>query len=447
MLPLPIYNIKLVIFIGGIMIMIRKIALLIVFAVAASGSLFAQVRFWWWGRAQITPYERHWDTSEEGNQVQGHMNSYIWWSRFGILANHGGTIGFDSETATMLLNTNEPGDQSFLGGFWASWADFWSYSMWYKPLDWLLIRVGKWNYVQEGSAWVMEFFDRTRYSMNGIGEDEFFAGYDNMVQYIPGTNSGGGGNLRAGTLFEGYFGPLTASINLKSIDPTMKHTDYLQTIQVGARYDVPGIGFFRLQMIGFDPKGNVTGNFYMVDQATSQIQAAANITGFPGMEFRLGLHYYLSKSNTNWTDSLNADYNFSSDKNAVSIPLGLEMTMFNPISFRVVGNMQFGKDPIYGKNITMFKAAGQVKYVVDSYLTALLNVSSYNLGKGIFSSVEGTETVYKFRPRDPVVDVGLGIQLTNIRGGNIQTGLILQFHTADDTQVGIAIPFTFDFGF
>jgi len=423
--------------------MVKRILLALFVALTVTGSAFAQVRFWWWGRAQITPYERHWDKNEAGNQEQGHMNAYIWWSRFGIMANHGGTVGFDSETATMLQNTNMPDEQSNLGGWWASWADFWSYSMWYKPVNWLFIRVGKWNYVPEGSAWVMEFFDRTRYSMVGLAEHEFFTGYSNMVQFVPGTNSGGGGNLKAGALFEGYFGPFTVGLNMKSIDPEMKHIDYLQTLQIGARYDAPGLGFFRLQMIGFDPKGEVSGNFYKVDQATSQIQAAANITGFPGMEFRVGIHYYLSQSDTNWADGLNALYNFTVDKNSVAIPLGFEVTMFNPLTFRVVGNMQFGKDRAYGKNLTMFKAAGQVKYVFSSYLAGLVNVSTYNIGKYIvFKDNAEVRT-----NRDPIIDVGAGIQLTNFKGGNIQTGLILQFHTAENTQVGVAIPFTFDFGF
>jgi len=183
----------------------KKIVLLVVLALAVVGTSFAQVRFWWWGRAQVTPYEKHWNPDEPGNQEDGHMNSYLWWSRFGIIASHGGTVGFDAETATMMTDTAD--NSSYLGNYWANWADFWSYSMWYKPTNFLLIRVGKWNYVTEGSAWVVDFFDRTRYSVVGLGEDEFFSGYDNMVQLTPGVVAGGSG-LSPGALFEGYLGPL-----------------------------------------------------------------------------------------------------------------------------------------------------------------------------------------------------------------------------------------------
>jgi len=422
----------------------KKVILLCVFAVIATGTVFGQVRFWWWGRAQVTPYERSWDkaNTEDGNQEDGHMNSYIWWSRFGITANGGGTIGFDAETATMLTNTGAW--ESHLGGTWADWADFWSYSMWYKPVNWLFVRVGKWNYVPEGSAWIMEFFDRTRYSMVGLGEHEFFTGYSNMVQLNPGTVASGA-SIPAGVLFEGYWGPLTFDINFKSIDPQMKHLDYLRTIQVGVRWDIPGFGFIRLQGIGFDPDGEVAGNYHKVDGATSQAQLAFNITAVPGMEFRIAGHYYLSKSHTNWVDGLNPDYNFIVDKNSFAIPFGYELTMFTPLTFRVIGNMQFGKDLAYGKTLSAFKGAAQVKYVFSSYVTGLVNVSAYNFGKEIkFKSDLNAEVLTN---RDPAVDVGLGVQLTNIKGGNIQTGVIFQYHTAPGTQLGIAVPLTFDFGF
>jgi len=418
----------------------KRFFLLVVLALVIAGGAFGQVRFWLWNRAQITPYEKHWNPNEPGNQKEGHMNAYLWWSRFGILGNAGGTVGFDAETATMMTNTGE--FVSHVGGTWADWADFWSYSMWYKPLNFLMIRVGKWNYVTEGSAWIMDFFDRTRYSVNGLLEDEFFAGYDNMVQLSPGVVASGSG-LSPGALFEGYFGPLTVDLNLKSLDPTMSHLDYLQTIQVGVKYDLPGIGFFRLQAIGFDPDGEIKGNYLKIDQATSQIQFAANISAVPGFEFRVGAHYYLSKSNTNWADALNSLYNFNVDKDSISIPLGFEVTMFNPLTFRVVGNLQFGKDLTYGKDVTMYKVMGQVKYMVNSYLTGLLNVGAYNIGKAIRLK-DGKDVLSN---RDPVMDFGLGVQLNNIRGGSIQTGVVVQYHTEPDMQVGIAIPFLFDFGF
>ena len=418
----------------------KKVVLLVVLAIAVAGAAFGQVRFWWWGRAQITPYERHWDPGESGNQEDGHMNSYLWWSRFGIVASQGGTIGLDAETATMMTDTAD--NASYLGNYWAGWADFWSYSMWYKPANFLFIRVGKWNYVTEGSAWVVDFFDRTRYSVVGLGEDEFFTGYDNMVQLTPGVVAGGAG-LSPGALFECYFGPLTLDLNFKSLDPTMSHLDYIKTMQVGIKYDLPGIGFFRLQAIGFDPDGEIKGNYLKVDQATSQIQFAANITGVPGMEFRVGAHYYLSESNTNYCDGLRDLYNFKVDKGAISVPMGFEITMFNPLTFRVVGNLQFGKDLAYGKDVTMYKVIGQVKYAFDYTVSGLLNVAAYNIGKALRLK-DGVEMI---TDRDPVFDFGLGVQLNNIRGAAIQTGVVVQYHTAEKTQIGIAVPFIFDFGF
>jgi hypothetical protein len=293
----------------------------------------------------------------------------------------------------------------------------------------------------------MEFFDRTRYSVVGLGEDEFFAGYDNMVQLRPGQVASGL-SIPAGALLEGYFGPLTVSLNLKSIDPQMPHLDYLQTVQIGARYDVPGLGFFRLQAIGFDPDGKIEGNYLRVNGATSQVQAAANITGFPGMEFRIGFHYFLSRSLTNWADGLNPTYNFSPDKNSYGIPFGVEVTMFNPLSFRLIGHFQFGQDQRYGENIWIAKASGQAKYVLNANLTALLNESAYNFGFDIFDRInEEFEIEYFTGNRDPAIDVGIGIQLTGIRGANIQTGVVVQYRTAENTQLGIAIPFIFDFGF
>jgi hypothetical protein len=259
---------------------------------------------------------------------------------------------------------------------------------------------------------------------------------------VPGRDGGFSG-IYAGALFEGYFGPLTVGLNLKSIDPTMKHTDYLQTIQLGFRYDVPGLGFFRLQMIGFDPDGEITGNYYKIDNAASQLQFAANITGLPGMEFRVGFHYYLSKSLTNWVDGLDSTYNFDADKNSFAFPLGFEVTMFNPFSFRMISNIQFGKDPDWGQNIYHFKFAIQGKYVFSSYITGLLNVSAYNFGKIIIERPPLT----LLGDKDPGVDIGLGIQLNNIRGASLQTGLVFQIRTAENTQLGVAIPFTFDFGF
>jgi hypothetical protein len=416
----------------------KKIVLLAILAALVTGSAFAQVRFWWWGRAQVTPFERGTDPAATDANPDGHMSSYLWWSRFGIYGNNSGTVGFDAEVATMMTNTSD--DASYIFNYWANWADFWHYSLWYKPFDFLFMRVGKWNYPSSG--WILDFFDRTRYSVNGLAEDEFFSGYDNMVQFSTGAVAGGTG-LAPGALFEGYFGPFTVDLNFKSIDPTMKIGEYLQTIQAGVRYELPGVGFFRLQMIGFDPDGEITGNYYKVNNATSQIQAAANITALPGFEFRVGLHYYLSASNTNWVDGLQSLYNFTADKGAISVPLGFEVTLLNPLSFRLLGNMQFGKDPVYGEQISAFKVGGQVKYTVSTYLTALFNVMAYNFGKGVITDANGT----KYRERDPRYDFALGVQLNNIRGASLQTGMVLQVPTADETQIGFAIPFCFDFAF
>jgi hypothetical protein len=428
--------------------MTKKILLVLLVLLIVAGSAFGQVRFWWWGRAQITPYERSWDPAnfEDGNQDTGYMNAYIWWSRFGIEGNHGGTVGFTAETATMLVDTGVTGSDSasnsFLGSYWANWDDFWSYSLWYKPLNWLQLRVGKYSYLNEGSAWVMEFFDRTRYSVVGLGDDEFFTGYSNIVQLVPGTVSSGT-SIPAGFLAEGFFNNITVSLNFKSMDPQMSPLDYLQTIQIGARYDVPGLGFFRAQAIGFDPEGEIVGNYLRVNQATCQIQLAANITGFPGMEFRLGFQYFFSKANTNFVDGLRSAYNFNVDKNSFAIPFGFEVTMFNPLSFRVVGNFQYGKDTAFGQDIWHLKTSGQVKYALLPNLTALVNVSAYNIGKHVFHR-DGADILGN---RDPAIDTGIGIQMTGIRGANIQTGIVIQYHTAENTQLGIAIPFTFDFGF
>jgi hypothetical protein len=233
-----------------------------------------------------------------------------------------------------------------------------------------------------------------------------------MVQYSTGQVAGGSG-LSPGALFEAYAGPFTFDLNFKSIDPTMAPVDYLKTVQLGVKYELPGIGFFRAQMIGFDPNGEIEGNFYKLDNATSQAQAAANITALPGLEFRLGFHYYLSKSTTNWVDSLNSDYNFEADKGAVSIPLGIEVTLFNPFSFRLIGDIQLGRDLEYGKKMTMFKAGGQLKFVVNPYITALLNVMGTNLGKTVFQDpVDGDYYAW----RKPRVDIGAGVQLANLRG-------------------------------
>jgi hypothetical protein len=161
------------------------------------------------------------------------------------------------------------------------------------------------------------------------------------------------------------------------------------------------------------------------------------------MEFRLGFHYYLSKSKTNWVDALLPDYNFEADKGAISIPLGVEVTLFNPFSFRLLGDIQLGNDLKHGKNMTMFKAGGQIKFVVNSYVTTLLNVIGTNMGKTVFQDpIDGDYYAW----RKPRVDVGFGVQLANLRGAALQAGVFLQIPTVDDTQIGVAIPLTFDFG-
>ena len=426
--------------------MVKRVVLALIVVLMAAGSAFGQVRLWWWGRAQITPYERSWDTANtvDGNQETGYMNAYIWWSRFGVNGNHGGTVGFEAETATMLTDTGDI--NSVLGHYWANWPDFWVYNLWYKPATWLSLKVGKYNSHNEGSAWVMDFFDRTRYSVVGLGEDEFFAGYDNVVQANPGASPASGTAVPAGALLEGFFGPFTVSLNLKGIDAQMNPIDYLQTVQLGVRYDAPGLGFFRAQIIGFDPEGKITGNFLKVNNATSQIQAAANITGIPGMEFRIGFHYFLSTSLTNWVDGLDADYNFDADKGAIGIPFGFELNIFNPLTFRLVGHFQLGKEKTYGQDIWTLKGSFQTKYVIGSNLTALLNISAYNFGDYLNSSVDGGDISYFMDSRPMAIDFGLGIQ-TNLRGAHIQTGIIIQYHTEKDAQLGIAIPFIFDFGF
>ncbi|MDR1787719.1 MAG: hypothetical protein LBR16_04640 [Treponema sp.] len=415
----------------------KKLLLAGLLLAAAGTGAFAQVHWWWWGRAQVTPFERSWDPVEadDNPQPDGHLSAYIWWTRFGVDATNGErSVGFQAEVATMMEDTADATSSPF--AYWADWADFWSYSLWYKPARFLMVRVGKWNY-WPGDAWVLEFFDRTRYSCVGIGEDEFYSGFDNMVQYSTGSVASGTG-LSPGALFEGYFGPVQVDLNFKSIDPTMKPLDYLQTLQVGVRYEIPGTGFFRAQMIGFDPSGKIQGNFYKVDNATSQIQAAANITAVPGMEFRVGFHYYLSTSMTNWVDALLSDYNFEADKGAISIPLGIDVTMFSPLSFRVVGDLQFGKDKRFGKDISMFKAGGQVKYMINSYLTGIFNVIATNMGL----AVNGAYYEY----RKPRIDAALGVQLANFHGAALQAGVVVQIPTAKNTQVGVAIPISFDFG-
>jgi len=428
--------------------MTKKLLLVLLVLLIAAPCVFGEICFWWWGRAQITPYERSWDPKNgDGNQETGYMNAFIWWSRFGISANLGGTVGFDTETATMLVETggsNEPSN-SFLGAYWKGWDDFWTYSLWYKPFDWLLLRVGKYDYDAEGSAWVMDFFDRTRYSVNGISKDEFFASYSNVVQVNPGI--GGGSSIPAGFLAEGYYNNWTFTANFKSMDPQMSPADYLQTIQIGVRYDVPELGFFRAQVIGFDPDGWVEGNYLRVNHATSQIQVAANITGYPGAEFRIGFQYFLSKSVTNWVDGLREEWNFITDKNSIAIPFGFEVTMYDPWLFRVVGNFQYGKDPEFGRDIWALKFSGQVKYILQSNISALLNMSVYNIGKRVWHQ-DGADILGH---RDPAFDTGIGIQLTGIRGANIQTGIVFQHHKPgfphESTQLGVAIPFIFDFGF
>jgi hypothetical protein len=415
-----------------------KKILLAVFFVLAAGSLSAQVRFWWWGRAQLTPFERGIDPDAENGD--GSMNAHIWWTRFGVNASNGErTAGFDAEMATMMNNTTDAGANIFSS--WIENGDFNSYSLWIRPLEQLFVRVGKYN-SDKDTGWVLDFFDRVRYTdSNGLAEDEFFTGYDNMVQstitestLIPGTPAySAGTGIPVGALFEGYFGPLTIDINFKGIDPTMDPFDYLQTIQVGARYDLNGIGFFRLQMIGFDPDGKITGNYNIRDGATSQIQAAANITALPGFDFRLGVHYYLSQSDTMWGSR------FTSDKGAVSIPLGFEVTLFNPFSFRIMGNMQFGTDRTYDKAISNYKIGAQLKYVHNVYLTSLLNVSAYNIGK----HVNGVW----YEDKKPRIDIAAGVQIANfLSNASIQTGVVIQIPSYEGTQTGFAIPLTFEVG-
>jgi hypothetical protein len=418
----------------------KCICLAAVFVLTA-GSVFAQVHFWWWGRAQLVPYEKSINPDDTSVNPDGAITGQIWWTRFGVNGSNGSrTVGFDAEVAAMLsTSTNDPGTTIFTS--WIENGDFDSYSLWMKPVNFLFVRVGKYNYDRD-TSWVLDFFDRTRFTDgNGLAEDEFFTGYDNTMQsnlaestLIPGTPAyAAGSGIPAGALFEGYFGPFTVDVNLKGIDPTMKPLDYLRTIQIGARYDAPGIGFFRAQVIGFDPDGEISGNYNKRDGATSQIQAAANITAFPGFDFRLGVHYYLSKSDTMWGSR------FTADKGAVSIPFGAEVSLFEPFSFRVVGDLQFGKNAAYGKAISAIKLGGQLKYVINTYVTALVNASAYNIGKHV-------NGIY-YEDKKPRYDIGAGIQLNNISGASMQAGVVVQVPTYPGTQIGIAVPVCFDFGF
>ncbi|MDR0645358.1 MAG: hypothetical protein LBG05_10735 [Treponema sp.] len=417
-----------------------KTILLTVFFVLVAGSLSAQVRFWWWGRAQLTPFERPINPGATDVDSDGSINAHIWWTKFGVNASNGErTAGFDAEMATMMKMTNDDGANIFSS--WIENGDFYSYSLWIRPVNQLFVRVGKYNYDRD-TGWPLDFFDRVRYTdSNGLAEDEFFAGYDNMMQstikestFIPGTPEySAGTSIPVGALFEGYFGTFTVDINFKGIDSTMDPLDYLQTIQVGARYDLKGIGFFRLQMIGFDPDGKITGNYNKRDGATSQIQAAANITALPGFDFRMGFHYYLSQCDTMWGSR------FTSDKGAVSIPMGVEVSLFNPFSFRILGDIQLGTDRTYGKAISNYKIGGQLKYVHNVYLTSLLNVSAYNIGKYV-------NGIY-YEDKKPRVDIAAGVQVTNfLTNASIQTGVVVQIPTYEGTQIGIAIPITFEMG-
>jgi hypothetical protein len=421
---------------------IKKGFLLAAVFVLFAGSLSAQVRFWWWGRAQLTPFERNINPGATDVDPDGSINAHIWWTKFGVNASNGErTAGFDAEMHTMMtIDTADSSSNIFSS--WINNGDFNSYSLWIQPLNQLFVRVGKYNYDKD-TGWPLDFFDRVRYTdSNGLGEDEFFTGYDNMVQstlaestLIPGTPAySAGTGIPVGALFEGYFGPFTVDLNFKGIDPKMDPLDYLQTIQVGARYDLRGIGFFRFQVIGFDPDGKIMGNYNKRDGATSQIQAAANITALPGFDFRLGFHYYLSQSDTMWGSR------FTADKGAMSIPLGFEVTLFNPFSFRILGDMQFGTDPTYGKSISNFKVGGQLKYVHNVYLTSLLNVSAYNIGKHVSGIM--------YEDKKPRLDAAAGIQLANfITGASLQAGVVIQFPTYEGTQMGIAIPISFEVGF
>jgi hypothetical protein len=406
-----------------------------------AGSAFAQVRFWWWGRAQVTPYDRSIDPNSPHPHPDGSIGAQIWWTRFGVAgANGSQTIGFDAEVDAMLTD-DSTAEGTTIFSSWTGTGNFDSYSLWMKPVDFLFVRVGKYNYDRD-TSWALDFFDRTRFTDgNGLAEDEFFTGYDNTTQsvisestLIPGTPAWTAATgIPAGALLEGYFGPFTVDLNFKGIDSSMAPLDYLQTIQVGVRYEAPGIGFFRAQMIGFDPDGKITGNYNKRDGATSQFQAAANINAIPGFEFRLGFHYYLSKSDTMWGSR------FTAGKGAIAIPFGAEVTLFTPLSFRVVGDVQFGKDAAYGKNIYTIKMGGHVKYIFNTYITGLFNVSAYNIGKHINGVV--------YEDKKPRYDFGGGVQLNNIQGASIQAGVALQCPTHPDAQIGIAVPICFDFGF
>jgi hypothetical protein len=418
----------------------KKLLLVAVLFYAALGAVQAQISFTLWNRAQIVPLEV---TTTEGNKP--HLESELWWTRFMVGGhNAANTMGFDAEVDFRYTSTgNQYTIFTYNDGI-SSFADKWTqYYMWIKPVDWTTIWVGKYD-KRGGDGLNLPFFDFLRYT-HSIDVD-VFTGYGN------GSYGGPDGGMPLGFLWEMYFGDFTIDLNFKSIDPTMPIGDYLRTIQAGLSWDAPGIGIFRAQMIGFDfndeipVKGNFDPdgdglaagvNYYRPDNAGSQMQIAANLTMFPGMKLALGVHYYFTQSEIDYdNDDVTWGTTFVADTGAISFPLYYTLSLFNPWTFYLKGNVLLGRDRVFGQWMTYALAGAEADYKFNDMFTARASVSAVNLGTEVYGA--------KLRQRQAAVDIGLGLHII-YRYCQLQAGVVLRYDAHSGTQLGWAIPITFDF--
>lgn len=411
-----------------------KLLIIAVMFIVTSGILHAQISFTLWNRAQVLPFEV---TTTEGDKP--HLASEIWWTRF-MAGGHNGTntIGFDAEVDFRYLTTQGT-IFTFNDGI-SNFADQWAlYYMWMKPVDWLFLQIGK--YPKWGNDQLnLPFFDFIRYT-NSIGTD-VFSGYWNYYS----------ASIPLGFLMEMYFGNFTVNLNFKSIDPTMPIGDYLRTVQTGLRWDVPGLGIFRMQMIGydfnnkipvkgnFDPNGDGLAkgiNYMQPDKAGSQFQLAANITMFSGIKFALGIHYYLSKSEIEYdSEDTVSGFSFIADRGAICFPAYIQLNLFDPWTFYVKTRIITGRDRVFGQNLIFALAGAEANYKINDMLTARAAVSTVNFGTEIYGA--------ELRQRKPALDMGIGLHII-YRYCQLQAGLVLRYDSREGTQLGWAIPVTFDF--
>ena len=427
----------------------RKYFLLGLLFLLAAGvyGQFHTLNFFWNGRAVIMPFKQN--DVREGTVT---MQAYFPWLRFGVTGISGTrTVGIDAYIDTYMQMTN---DASIFVPHTNQWGVTDStYSMWFLPFNFWKVTVGKWIYNEEDRKMALNFFERVGSPNSiaanlGMAANEFYAGFDNYYneyhQAIP-----------IGALFEFPLRsldiPLTVNLNFKGIDPSMRAVDYFKTIQIGVNYEINNFGLLRAQMIGFDPDGIIdsdnrgtTYNYNRVDFATSQFQAAVNITALPWLDVRLAFHWHISKSGTQWGTDLKWA------KNAVTVPLAFSMDFGKlagiPLSVKAMGTMQFGKPDEQDwrgndidRLITNFKIGGEVKYNIQpNKFDILADIAAYNIGRQI--------VLYDYLWVKPLYDIAAGVQYT-LRDIRMQAGFIVSIDTAENGTTGFSIPFTVEFGF